>query len=51
MLKLFAVSLFAVLTAAEEIKYSDPKELVYKDDNEGSIKFTYKTYLSGLENF
>ena len=44
-MKLLAVSLFAVLTAAEEIKYSDPKTLVYTDENEGNIKFTYKTYL------
>ena len=48
---LLIVSLFAAVAVAEEIKYSDPNTLVYKNDNEGDLKFTYKTFLRGDENY
>jgi len=44
---LLIVSLFAAVSVAEEIKYSDPNTLVYKNESEGDLKFTYKTYLKG----
>ena len=49
------VSLFLALAVAEdaapEIKYSDPRTIVWSDDKEGSLKFTSQTYLKGEEGY